>query len=816
MSSTSQIVWSLEQNAETNDTYKAIRADLQRIVRQAHQLLYNNGAVVGMKAQNDIMRILTLVILSPYFHDETGKLFDIIKKVKQDRYIDDEDYNRYINYCMFPKRIALQDDSLEEWNDLVSNFLTHIYPDVFTPEDAKFNCSNDNTIKDIINIMTSIDINGGFIDAFSTTCGDIHESFRAYGGGKGAKELGQYFTPRQLIHLIFHGLGLQEMIADMENVSIYDCCMGTGGFLTRMYNLTDVKPENVYGCETEQDTIKFGSASMLLTTKSPHTNIVKCDSLCENPFLLTKKMNVIVTNPPFGTKMKYKELQKKFEDKFPNSHVTFNEIYPIEVNNGACLFVQHCVYMLEEGGVCAIVLPDGELFDGNGKWPKAFRKWWCETVNIVKILKVPSGTFEHAGVKTNVVVFTKTGPTQEIRYLQTIKSCEFITNHVVVSVDEMEKNDFTMDVKQYEKVNITSNSNVQTLEQVCEFKNGKALKKSEFIDGPYLVIGGGQKPIGNHSSFNCEENTILCSSSGSAGYISRYEQKVWATDCFSIKSKDQNILNESYLYLFLKYHQNEIYNLQTGAGQPHVYSRDLCNMLVNILPINLQQKIVEELTCIEQSINTIKTRIEQLTKEKELYTKYGRVSEIREILIDSNSKQLYEVCTFEKGKIASSDIKENGDYPVISKAKHSTSWKKTDTYTNDGCNLYIGDTFAGDGKGDISIHYFEGKCSHTNLVLKCILCDDLVAKYLYYMLLDNIKVFNEKYQKGSSKPVLDKEKFKTYLVQIPSIEDQNKCIIIYDEKYAYLRNFTSKIEKEKQYIDELKQLGRDIIISYCS
>ena len=74
--------------------------------------------------------------------------------------------------------------------------------------------------------------------------------------------------------------------------------------------------------------------------------------------------------------------------------------------------------MLEEGGVCAIVLPDGELFEGNSKWSKTFRKWLSEEVNIRTILKVPSGTFEHAGVKTNVVVFTKDGPTKNIQFME--------------------------------------------------------------------------------------------------------------------------------------------------------------------------------------------------------------------------------------------------------------------------------------------------------------------------------------------------------------------------------------------------------------
>ena len=38
--------------------------------------------------------------------------------------------------------------------------------------------------------------------------------------------------------------------------------------------------------------------------------------------------------------------------------------------------------MLAPGGLCAIVLPDGELFEGNSKWSINFRKWLYKNVNI--------------------------------------------------------------------------------------------------------------------------------------------------------------------------------------------------------------------------------------------------------------------------------------------------------------------------------------------------------------------------------------------------------------------------------------------------
>ena len=145
--------------------------------------------------------------------------------------------------------------------------------------------------------------------------------------------------------------------------------------------------------------------------------------------------------------MKYDELKKTFEETITD--VKFEDVYPLKTNNGACLFIQHCVYMLEDNGVCAIVLPDGELFEGNSKWSKEFRKWWANNVNIQTILKVPSGTFEHAGVKTNVVVFTKNGPTQNIQFMDTTKECNLVKDMFTITMDELCASNYSLDVGEY-------------------------------------------------------------------------------------------------------------------------------------------------------------------------------------------------------------------------------------------------------------------------------------------------------------------------------------------------------------------------------
>ena len=112
------------------------------------------------------------------------------------------------------------------------------------------------------------------------------------------------------------------------------------------------------------------------------------------------------------------------------------------------------------------------------------------------------------------------------------------------------------------------------LGEVCKFQLGKVLSRKNYKDGQVPVIGGGKSPAGFHNEANRPANTILCSASGnSAGYFSRYETPVWASDCFSISSNSN--LSEDLLYLILKSYQDDVYKLQYGSAQPHVKPKTL-------------------------------------------------------------------------------------------------------------------------------------------------------------------------------------------------------------------------------------------------
>ncbi len=187
---------------------------------------------------------------------------------------------------------------------------------------------------------------------------------------------------------------------------------------------------------------------------------------------------------------------------------------------------------------------------------------------------------------------------------------------------------------------------VKTLGEVCKFKNGKGIKKDTLVEGEYPVIGGGQKPMGFHNEYNADENTILCSSSGAyAGFISKYNKKVWASDCFSIIPKNNSISN-TYLYYLLKSIQDKIFKSQSGAAQPHVYSKDLQNIKIPIPSLERQQEIVEYCEYNDTLIKQLEKEIENNKKQAEKCITSivkTQVLEEQDDTISLNTEPIYEV-----------------------------------------------------------------------------------------------------------------------------------------------------------------------------
>lgn len=112
-------------------------------------------------------------------------------------------------------------------------------------------------------------------------------------------------------------------------------------------------------------------------------------------------------------------------------------------------------------------------------------------------------------------------------------------------------------------------------------QRGSNLTRNEARGGIIPVVGGGIKPSCYHNESNRNGNVITVSGSGAnAGYISYWKEPIFATDCNTVESIDINKINPLYLYYSMLLKQEDLYELQKGNAQPHIYADDIKQILI--------------------------------------------------------------------------------------------------------------------------------------------------------------------------------------------------------------------------------------------
>lgn len=153
------------------------------------------------------------------------------------------------------------------------------------------------------------------------------------------------------------------------------------------------------------------------------------------------------------------------------------------------------------------------------------------------------------------------------------------------------------------------------LGEICLIKKGKPLSFSQIKEGIYPVIAGGKTSPYSHNEYT-DERVITISASGAyAGFVSFHESKIWASDCSVIYPRN-GLSVLKYIYALLSYKQSYIYSLQVGGAQPHVFPKEISNIIVNIPKEKEQTAIAEVLTAADREIELAKEKLERLRRQK--------------------------------------------------------------------------------------------------------------------------------------------------------------------------------------------------------
>ena len=156
----------------------------------------------------------------------------------------------------------------------------------------------------------------------------------------------------------------------------------------------------------------------------------------------------------------------------------------------------------------------------------------------------------------------------------------------------------------------------------CEIEKGTNLTREQAIEGNIPVVAGGILPSCYHNKANRPKDIITISASGkNAGYVNLWRVPIFATDCNTLQTK--NKFSVVYVYYALKNIQDEIFGLQKGSAQPHVYGDDISNLKIPVPPVELQKKFSEYVDVCEVEKEKSRGQKNELLAEREkLVEKY--------------------------------------------------------------------------------------------------------------------------------------------------------------------------------------------------
>ena len=260
--------------------------------------------------------------------------------------------------------------------------------------DAVFLIQQPRTLVKVVEGIQELDMND------RDTMGDVYE----YVLGKMAESgtNGQFRTPRHIIRMMV------ELMQPKVDDRICDPAMGTAGFLVesakylkanytqellKKQNLTHFRTGMFSGFDTDPKMLRIGSMNLMLNGVD-NPNIVAQDSL-SNQNTKENTYTLCLANPPFSGSLDHDVVNPTL-------------LAMAKTKKTELLFISLFIRMLELGGRCASIVPDGVLF-GNSSGHKSIRKELVDKQRLQAVISMPSGVFKpYAGVSTAILVFTKT------------------------------------------------------------------------------------------------------------------------------------------------------------------------------------------------------------------------------------------------------------------------------------------------------------------------------------------------------------------------------------------------------------------------
>lgn len=410
---------------------KAVEDNLLFAFKKCHNII---AAYEGMQKQPAFFELLKLIFCK--IEDEKNIIEDV------QFYVTSKEKNSNDGRLTAKKRIEKIFDKVKKK-----------FPAIFAEND-KLNFADNRTLAYVVAeiqkyslLDTSVDVKG--------------KAYEEIVGSNLRGDRGEFFTPRNVMKMAV------KMVNPRPDERVLDSSCGTGGFLVNAMNhviiqieaksekqfgkpkkkwsekqkeavrekIAEIASKNFFGFDINPDLVKATKMNMVMNNDGSG-NILRENSLLPphewcaefkeslgrplgiDPEKITSHTNigffdVIVTNPPFGSKIPVTDpgILSQFQIAKPKQIESGDPTSPHDKEKGSKsvppeqLFIERCVQLLKPGGRMAIVLPDSIL---GAPGLVHIRKWLLRNTRIIASIDLHADTFQpRNGTQTSILVLQK-------------------------------------------------------------------------------------------------------------------------------------------------------------------------------------------------------------------------------------------------------------------------------------------------------------------------------------------------------------------------------------------------------------------------
>jgi len=445
--------------------------------------------------------------------------------------------------------------------------------------------------------------------------GTIYELHLKSGTSNAMRDLGQYYTNRQVIEYMIK-LCDPVMNKKGEIDSILDPSMGTGGFLTMSVKYLNDKyknnvdwaknKNNIIGFDIDDNVRNMALLNILLETgEMCDKTLVKNDTLYNDLKFsdgqILHKAKVILANEPMGIK---NIIHASCCDRIKELKMRGTKAEP--------LFLQLFMEALDDGGRCAVIVPDGMLFN-DSLLHKETRKYMIDKFNLKKIVSLSDDFFLNTGVKTSIIFFTKDEKnTEEVEFSSIKLKNNMIeeTSIIKVKYNDLKKNKFSLFVNKY---------NIQIIEKVQGIEYKKISEVCEFLQKSKRQASYGQE-IGLYPFYSSGVNVKRCDEAdyneeciiiGTGGNANIKYNTIFScsTDTFILKSN--NKISIKYLYYYFLSNMKILEDGFCGSTIKHISKEYVSNIEIPIPSIEKQKEIIKQIDDLNDENKKLEEQIKQ-------------------------------------------------------------------------------------------------------------------------------------------------------------------------------------------------------------